>query len=300
MDHVRAVMPTLIKLNSCATNLDMVGIHGVDPRVLRSFRDFQVVAGSYEAFQAETGSALVGRELMERRGWTVGDAVDINRINFTIRGVFEDGGTTYESLALVHLTFLQQATGIGRDSWATQLYVRVDDSEKLDSVAAQIDQVFDTDVFQTDTKPESAFLARGLEEFRDVAEFSQFLGYITALLTLILVANTIYMATQDRVKEIAILRTLGFMPERVLLLVVLESLTLSFIGGLLGAAGGYWIVNSGNYGVGIEGYQVAFVAEVHVFLFSFAVAILLGFLGGLLPAIAASRLQIVSGLRRVA
>ncbi len=175
MDHVRAVMPTLVKLNSCATNLDLVGIHGIDPSVLRSFRDFRMIAGSYDAFQAETGSALVGRELMERRGWKVGDAVDINKIKFTIRGVFEDGGTTYESLALVHLTFLQQATKIGRDSWATQLYVRVDDPGNLDGVAARIDQFFDTDAFQTDTNPESAFLARGLEEFRDVAKFSQLL-----------------------------------------------------------------------------------------------------------------------------
>ena len=299
MEGVESVMPTLVKLNSCATNLDLVSIHGVDAEVLRSFREFKIADGSYEAFRSETGAALIGRELMARRGWKIGDAVDINGINFTIRAVFADGGTTYESLALVHLAFLQEAVGIGRDSWATQLYVKVDDPSKLEPVADRIDRLFDTDVFQTDTQPESAFLARGLEEFREVVRFSQALGYLTALLILVLVANTIYMVTQDRIQEIAVLRTLGYTPLGILVLVVLESMNLGLIGGILGAAGGSLLVSWASLGIGIEGSQVSFVAEPPVFLFSFGVAVLLGFVGGLLPGISASRLDIVTGLRKV-
>jgi putative ABC transport system permease protein len=299
MDHVVDVMPTLIKLNSCATNLDLVSIHGVDETVLPDFRTFDMIEGSLDTFTGESSAAIVGKELAQRRGWKVGEAADINGINFNIRGVYTDGGSTYDSLVMVHIDFLQQATGIGRGSHATQLYVKVDDGSVADEVARQIDEIFSTDVIQTDTKPESAFLAQGLSEFSEVVDFSQLLGYIAVALILLLVANTIYMATQDRVQEIAVLRTIGFSPERVIVLVIFESFFLSVIGGVIGVGAAFGILSSGNYGIAIEGYQVAFATEMSVFLTGLVSAAALGFLGGALPAVSASRIDIVEGLRKV-
>jgi putative ABC transport system permease protein len=299
MPHVERVMPTLVKMNSCATNLDLVNIHGVDAKVLRDFRRIDVIEGSYEVFIAESGAALIGRELARRRGFRVGDSADINGINFNVRAIFEDGGTTYESLAIVHLHFLQQALKIGAGSYSTQLYVKVDDPENSEAVAALIDEYFSTDAYPTDTKPEAAFLSTVIREFEEVIDFSRLLGYITVGIILLLVANTIYMATQDRIKETAVLRTLGFTPARVIALIVAESVALCAIGGLIGGLSCFYIIAIGRFSVGIEGYQVAFTPSAEVLTASLAASLTVGLVGGLLPSFSASRQNIVEGLRKV-
>ena len=69
-------------------------------------------------------------------------------------------------------------TGIGLGSYATQVYVKVDDAGNAAAVARAIDAHFDPDAFQTDTRPEQAFLAKALSEFEDVVDFSRLLGWV--------------------------------------------------------------------------------------------------------------------------
>lgn len=297
MDHVVDVMPTLVKLNTCGTNLDLVNIHGVPADVLRSFRPFTMIEGDYESFAREQAAAIVGRELAQRRGWAVGEAADINGINFNIRGIYETGGSTYESMVMVHLNFLQQTLGIGAGGYSTQLYVKIDDASQAEAVANAIDDYFATDAILTDTKPERAFLAKAIKEFGAIIQFSRILGFVAIGILLLLVANTITMSVQDRRTETAVLRTLGFTPARVFSLILAESLLLSLIGGGIGAAAAWATLNWGHFGLGIEGYQIAFHADPVVLAAAVAAAAGLGLVGGLLPGLGAARMNIVNGLR---
>jgi len=299
MKHVSAVMPALVHINRCGANLDLVTVYGVDPSAVQDFRKLNFISGDYSVFMADSADAVVGKALARKRNWKVGEAAEMNGITFNVCGIYENNGSAFESVALVHLPFLQEAKGLGKNSFATQIFVKVDDGRELENVASHIDKYFGVDSIQTDTKPERSFITSGLKTIKGLIDFSQFLGYLSVVIILVLVCNTIYMATQERVQETAVLRTLGFSPLRVGLLVVMESVIISTLGGLIGMALCYGILKSGDYGIGVCGLQVNFRPHLNVQLAGLATAMVIGFLGGFLPALQSSRSNIVDGLRRV-
>jgi putative ABC transport system permease protein len=124
-----------------------------------------------------------------------------------------------------------------------------------------------------------------------------FLAAICAAVTftiLLVSANTVAMAVRERTRELAILRTLGFAPGEILQLVLGESVLISLAGGLLGLALG-WLIAKGLQAVagafGFSGIRWQAAAIV------FGMAIVIGLLAALVPALIASRKNVVESLR---
>jgi putative ABC transport system permease protein len=115
--------------------------------------------------------------------------------------------------------------------------------------------------------------------------------------------NSLYAAVAARTREIAILRALGFSAFAVIASVLAESLTLALVGGLLGASLGWLAFDGASMAsIGATYSQVAFRFAVTPQLLAtgLALAIAIGFVGGLLPAVRAARQSIVVGLRAMA
>ncbi|MBS3895172.1 ABC transporter permease [Silanimonas sp.] len=112
--------------------------------------------------------------------------------------------------------------------------------------------------------------------------------------------NTMYSAVSARTREIGTLRALGFGAAPVLVSVMAEALLLSLAGGLLGALLAYAAFN--GYAVSTLGggfTQIAFEFAVTPALvgFGLGLALLIGFIGGLAPALRAARIPVTSALR---
>ena len=75
MPEVETVLPTLLFINSCRANLDLVTLHGVPPALLTDIHELELLDGDIESWQRNPRGALVGRRLAERRGLTVGQPV---------------------------------------------------------------------------------------------------------------------------------------------------------------------------------------------------------------------------------
>jgi putative ABC transport system permease protein len=114
---------------------------------------------------------------------------------------------------------------------------------------------------------------------------------------------TMYTAVATRAREIATLRALGFDTSSVLVSVLAESLALGLIGGSIGAAAAYFAFN--GYQTSTMNFQtfsqVAFAFRVTPELLAFGIlyALVMGLIGGLLPALRAARLPIPSALREL-
>ena len=115
--------------------------------------------------------------------------------------------------------------------------------------------------------------------------------------------NTMYSAVANRSREIATLRALGFRSGPVVISVLAESVLLAVVGGALGGLIAY---------VGFNGYQTATInwQSFSQVAFAFAVtpallvrgvvyAVVIGLVGGLLPAIRAARVPVVVALREL-
>jgi putative ABC transport system permease protein len=105
-----------------------------------------------------------------------------------------------------------------------------------------------------------------------------------------------FMSIQERIKEIGILRALGWERSRVVRMILGESLAISAAGGLLGSCGAIGLVKLLTNVPAVRGLIQGRV-DLGIVLQGLLVALLVGFIGGLLPAISASKLSPAEALQ---
>jgi putative ABC transport system permease protein len=297
---VAAVTPMKIVVNNCRTSLDVVTFRGVPAeRFAEGYgKGLDVVAGSVAQWLSRTDAALVGDVLAARRGWSVGDRFDAAGVTCYVAGVVRSAEPQDRNVAYVHLPFLQQAAD-KRLGLVTQFVVRVDDPARLQQVAQAIDAEFKQDSEPTSTSPEKAFVARAAADVVRIVGFTRWLGWACLAAVLGLVANAIVLAVQDRVREHAVLQTLGYTGALIARLVVAEGLLLGLLGGGAGAAAAWAVVHFGRFTLSSEGLSVPMTARADTVLVGLAVSAALGMLAGVVPAVRASRREIAGCFRAV-
>ena len=122
---------------------------------------------------------------------------------------------------------------------------------------------------------------------------------LVVFLVLALVATTTVMSVEDRIKEHAVLQTIGFSGLRVFRLVVTESVLLSLAGGTVGVAVAMAVLSFSSLSVGAEAVTIAFTPSLRLAATGMLVALMTGVLAGLAPAYHAARTDIVLALRQV-
>jgi putative ABC transport system permease protein len=116
-------------------------------------------------------------------------------------------------------------------------------------------------------------------------------------LVLTLVGTTTLMAVQDRVREHAVLQTLGFSWQRIFGLVMVESLIVSLTGGILGIGIAMAALSWRGLAVGSEGVTIAFSTSPMLEIIGLLATTIVGLAAGTMPAWTAARAEIVESLR---
>ena len=198
-------------------------------------------------------------------------------------------------MAYVHLPFLQQASKIGLGT-VTQFNVKVDSAELLDPVAKKIDATFRSDSQPTVTRPEKAFFAETAKQMIELIGFTHWLGLGAVAAVLGLVANAVLLIVRGRVKETAVLQTLGFSRFRIGCLITCEGLLLGLLGGAFGVVSAILFLHWQSFTLGNEGLTLAITPSITVLFNGLLVALVLGFTASLYPAWRASRQPLVESL----
>ena len=128
---------------------------------------------------------------------------------------------------------------------------------------------------------------------------AHYLGYACVGLVLALVATTTVMSVQDRIKEHAMLQTIGFSNSLVFRLIMIESVLLSLAGGIIGVGSAMLVLKISSLSVGAEAVTIAFTPSVRLAVTGLIVSAVAGTLAGIAPAIHAARTEIVPALRQV-
>ena len=180
----------------------------------------------------------------------------------------------------------------------TQHEVVLDDSGDAVKVATAIDDKFRGGPVETDTRTKGVFQASSLADLVELIELSHYLGYACVGLMTMLISTTTFMAVQDRIKEHSVLQTLGFSGSIVFFLVLAESVLISVGGGLVGTGAAMLTLASSGLSVGAEAVTIAFSPSIQLTVAGFAGSLAVGFVAGVLPALAAALADIVTGLRQ--
>ncbi len=252
------------------------------------------------AYMQEQTACIVGRKLMEKMGWKLGQTVTVGGTIYpgdwpvTIRAVYVPKKKSFgEETMFFHYKYLEQK-GMGGQGQAG-IYV-LDLAPGIDAatVGKTVDAQFENSAAQTLTESEQAFQAGFVSMYGNVPFVLRIIGLAVVFAILLIAANTMVMAVRERTSEIGVMKTLGFTDGTVFGLVLTEAAVITLGGGLLGAALAWFAVNGGM--------QLAFLPLViywRTVVIGIAVALAVGAVSGIIPAMRASRLRIVDALRRV-
>jgi len=289
----------IVDVKKKSTNTDAnVPFRGVQASAFDVRRDVKITEG--RMFEAGRNEILVGRAAQsEFQGLDVGSTIRFGKTDWTVVGAFEAGGSVSESELWTDVRILQSAYRRG-NSFQT-VRVKLDSPESLEILESSLrdDPRIDPDVMT-----EREFYS---DQSRQLTQFIKLVGYpLTILMSIGAIfgaLNSMYSSISVRGKEIATLRALGFGPVPVLVSTIVESTLLALAGGIVGGALAFLVFN---------GFQVSTLnfASFSQVVFDFAVtpdlladglrvALLIGVVGGLFPAIRAARLPVAQALREL-
>ncbi len=296
LDGVREVVPIQVFTNNCRASLDVIVFYGVPPKKLRPARDFELASGSWEDFERHQDAAVVGEAVASRRGLKTGDKFSIGAITVQVAGIFSSNDPAEENYIYSHLEFLQRTGGDDAVGTVTQHEVLLDPTVDAIAKSDEIDELFRGAQVETDTRPKGVFQARSLGDLTELIGLAHYLGYACVGLVLALVATTTVMSVQDRIKEHAVLQTLGFTGYRVFRLVLSESVLLSIAGGVLGVGAAMLVLEVSHLSVGAEAVTIAFQPSWTLAVTGIIVSAIVGLLAGMAPGWQAARAEIVAAL----
>ena len=268
-------------------------IRGLD-QVGRELRpNFKIVDG--RDIKPGVNEVITSQSIARRfENLEIGEQFDISDVAFTVVGHFEADGSSAESEVWTDLRDLTSAQRF--DGAVSVVNLRAQDEDALLAISQRIEE---NDQFRLAAQTEVEYF----ESQKSSALAIKIVVYIiAAFLTvgaMFAAANTMYAAVASRGREIGTLRAVGFPRRTVLLSFVLESLVLCCLGGVLGCLATIPFNGlSGGTSVAFSEIAFSFRFGPKVLAQGMALAIAMGLIGGLFPALRAIRLEITDALRQ--
>ena len=275
---------------------------GVDPsEIFDVVKENRVSPDQLEAFKHDRAGAAVNRALADKHGWKLGDKVIVQgtiypvNLELTIRAIY-DTDNAFDTM-LFSTEYIEQALPRVKGRTGT-LYTLVDSPEHVTSVSKAIDGMFANSPQPTKTETEKGFTLSFVAQLGNVKLFILSICGAVVFAILLVSANTMAMTIRERTREVAVLKTLGFTRATILSLYVGEAMTISFLGGLIGATGATLLMIAASKmpnGTFFTGFKV----NSPTYLVALAVAAFVGFVSAFFPSFQASRRNIVDGLRHI-
>jgi len=281
-----------------AVDTSNLPLRGVQEMSFKIRPELKIIEG--KNFFPGKGEIIVGKGAAnEYEGLELGNKIKIRDSEWTVVGIFSTGGDVHESEIWADLAVTQGA--FRRGASASIAIVQMEENASITDLGAtlELDPRLDLKVQgEVDFYEEQSSGASSL-----IQVFGYTVAVIMAIGAVFAALNTMYSAVSTRLVEIGTLRAVGFHGSSVLFALMIESMFLALLGGLLGAGLSYLIFN---------GYTVSTLASVSFTqtAFDFAVtgeiigqglilALIVGFLGGVLPARRAATQDITEALRAI-
>jgi putative ABC transport system permease protein len=272
-----------------------VTVRGIGPKGMKLRPQVRIVEG--RMFETGKRELIVGRGVTRQfDGVRVGETLRFRGSDWTVVGVF-DSGDANESELWCDVEVAQ--TTFNRQGFSSVRAV-------LDGANAMTtfkDALSAEPRLSVDVQTEQEYYSGQTRQFR--ATLGVLASIVTAIMglgALFAALNTMYAAVAARAREIATLRAIGYGGLPVVLSVMIESLVLALIGGALGAVIAYVLFNGLSVStLGQNFSQVVFAFKVTPVLVvrGLIIAVIIGMIGGFLPAIRAARMPVTTALREL-
>ena len=283
----------------------------IDPETVAGvWPDYGIAPEALERFRRIRNGALVGEETFRRFGWHVGQEVTLRGtvfpvdLSLQIVGVIP-AATGNPVMLWFNRKYLEEAMAPrGGMRLVGMLWLRAERPEDVDGILRTVDTMFRNAEAEVTAETEQAFFASFLSSFQGLMRLILAVGVLVVGAVVLIAANTAAMGVRERIPEIAILKSLGFRRRPILGALLAESTLVGLVGGVLGAGAAYGILTAlaaagktgGNNFLGpLSGFRMS----PEVALQGVAVAVVVGFVSGAVPAWNGARLDVVAALRKL-
>lgn len=265
------------------------------------YTEFRIPEDRKKAFLKERTACVIGRDLADKFNFHENDRITLvgdifpGTLELTVRGIFESPRAS--EVLYFHRDYLEEGLPQQRRGDAGTFYVLVDQPGNVTRVAKEIDEQFRNAPVQSRTESEQAFILSFVSFLGNVKLFLLSICAAVMFTVLLVSANTMAMSVRERVREVGVLKTLGFTRGNILVIILGEACSISLVGGVIGFAISVFLT-AGVY----KSPAGAFLppvkpADPAVAAACIATAIAIGLISSFAPAWSAARTDIVEALR---
>ncbi len=275
---------------------------GVEPHVFFTiYPEYTMPEDQKQAWVQERRACIVGKDLVTRFGWHLGNRITLQGnifpvdLELVIRGIY-NAPEENESL-FFHIEYLYEGLPASRRDTAGAYTILAAAPEAVPQIAPAIDDLFRNATAQTRTETERAFALSYVSFIGNVKRFLLVICSAVTFTILLVSANTMSMSVRERIKEVGVLKTLGFTREAILGIILGESACIALVGGLIGlllASGVCYLVRQGPAFIQ---QTKALTLQPGTAVACLLLAVLIGTVSALIPAWQASRTTIVDALK---
>jgi putative ABC transport system permease protein len=266
------------------------------------YSEYVVPQDQRDAFLRDRQACLVGRSLAKRFGFKVGDRIPLKGTiwpgtwEFNVAGIYDGKRSDVDtSTMFFRYDYLEERRSFGKGTVGWYI-VKLNNPDDTVKVVKAIDENFANSPYETLTQTEQAFAASFAKQIGNVEFLIMSIGTVVFLTLLLVTGNTMAIAVRERTGELAVLKTIGYSDLGVLGLILAESVLIAGQGGLFGLALASVAVPGISHALPMMG---ALRLSPLILLFGFFLALGVGAVAGLLPALGAMRLRVAVALRRV-
>jgi putative ABC transport system permease protein len=271
------------------------------------YPEFVLSDDQRRAFLADRVGAIAGRKLADKYGWKVGDQIPLRGTiypgtwTFNLRGIYEGAEEgTDTSTFFFHFAYLNESIKKqypGRGDQAGVFIESLGNADDAAAVSSAIDATFRNSLAETLTETEKAFQLGFVAMSEAILLAIQAVSYVVIVIIMAVMANTMAMTARERYGEYATFKALGFSNGFVGMLIFAESLGISLLGGLLGAAATFPLADvfASTVGSILAGFKVS----RETVMLQLLAALVIGVVAAAIPAWRAARVRIVDGLRAI-
>ncbi|MGH8059828.1 MAG: ABC transporter permease [Candidatus Entotheonellia bacterium] len=266
------------------------------------FPEFIIPDDQWQAFLLDREGCIVGEALMERFQWKVGDRIPLKGSIFPGTWEFNVRGTYRSSRPQDNTTqfwfrwdYLNERRSCGKGSvgWYT---VRIADPADAVRVIQAIDGGFANSPWETKTDTEKEFAASWVKQMGNFELLLLSVGGVVFFTLLLVTGNTMAIAVRERMRELAVLKAVGFSDGFVLVSILAETVLVAAVGGGVGLAVAKLFTLRGDP---TGGLLPVFYLPLTAIALGFSLALAVGLLAGILPALSGMRVRVVDALRKV-
>jgi putative ABC transport system permease protein len=272
------------------------------------YPEFVVDPDQLANFKKERNACILGEKTARDYNLKIGDVMPVEgdiypgKYEFVVRGIYKPRDERIDATQMLfHWQYLderlrqEQPDRAGSVGW---YIVTIGEPGKAAHISETIDALFANSRAETKTETEAAFQQSFVSMSGAIITAMNFVSFVIIGVILLVLANTMVMTARERVREYAVLKTLGFTTGHIVGLIAGESLCIAFVGGGIGIALSFPMVNA--IGATIpSGWFPIFDLKPMTLVLSGLSALVVGIIAALFPVWRATTMRIVDGLRQI-